>query len=343
MSPRLNTYWHMLTDSRLRAISSHHAQAMVYVAAPSQKRAAEIMGTDVRQMQMHGGMTRNKEQEALTQSEPETAFVKVSDGVYSRLDEIADPSKRIAFKVVDEERDGVVIENPAFGMVSVARTSGAGDLFMVNYPQGHAIALEIHTASIIRRDSRDSIMEDRQIARIEMSEVQWARLVSSFNTTGVPCTLLRYREPSTGEFMSPRLSHHSAADRDAYTELVSKKADQALETVDEAVAKLSEVLKGPLRKGDLNEVLDLLVKARRTAGDSLPYVAQSAHEAIDKAINSGKAEFDAHVDYAMQKLGERALGDKLTAFLKSGGDLKVLGAGVLALSAPPAVDEDPAS
>ena len=107
-----------------------------------------------------------------------------------------------------------------------------------------------------------------------------------------------------------------------------------------ANALLTDILKGPLRKGDLQEVLDLLRSARGAATNGLPFVAEQAHEAIDTATQHARAEIDAHVDNAMMKLGERALGQQLQAAIEAGADPRDIGKALLTFINPPAPAAD---
>ncbi|USN14796.1 hypothetical protein DOMOVOI_03220 [Brevundimonas phage vB_BpoS-Domovoi] len=341
MTERLHVYWYMKTDPRLKAVSPHHNQAHCYVAAPTQKEACGLLGIKPHDFQNYGGVSANDKLNALVLSEPRTVFVarNNSGSLLSRWDDIDDPSKIIEIDVRDPDLHGYEIEHASFGAVSVGRVSGDTDLFMVDYPQGHAIALEINTAQLIKRDAGDRVLENRNVVRIEMSEVQWARLMSSFNTGSVPCTLRRYRDPQTGDFMTPRVPERHKHDEETFRAAITKKASSAAEGLTQARQALEVLLgAGPVRKGDLNEVLEKLSKAEREFTANMPYVAEQAHEAITEMSENAKSEIDAHVDFAMQRLGERALGARLHDALASGVDPLSIGKTVLMALNPPRSD-----
>lgn len=340
MTERLNVYWYMKTDPRLKVVSPHHNQAHCYVAAATQKEACERLGIKPHDFQNYGGISGNEGINKVVKAEPRVVFVQRSPGLFSRWDELEEPDKAIQVQVRDPELHGYEIEDPSFGMVTVSRFSGETDLFMVDYPQGHAIALEITTATLTKRDSHERVSDGKHIVRIEMSEVQWARLLSSFNSGGVPCTLRRYRDPLTGDFLSPKTPPRHKHDEDSFRQAISKKAATATEALTQAREALAAVLKGPLRKGDLNDVLDLLQKAEREAVANLPYVAEQAHEAIAEMGENAKSEIDAHLDFAMQRLGERALGARLHEALESGVDPRRVGESVMLALNPPRPNDD---
>lgn len=340
MSERLNVYTIDKIDPRLRAVSPHHRQAACYVAAPTQKEACELLDIKPHEFQHYGSVCHNDQLNAVFKAEPRVVFVERSFGVYSRWDEINDPDKAVVIDVRDPDLYGVDIEDPSFGMITVSRFSGDVDLFMVDYPQGHGIAIEITTASLNKTSTRERVSDGRHIVRLEMSEVQWARLLSSFNSGGVPCTLRRYREPITGEFLTPSAPPRHKHDEESFREAITKKATTATESLTQARKALEAVLKGPLRKGDLNAVLDSLQKAEREFTSNLPYVTEEAHSAIATMSENAKSEIDAHIDYSMQRLGERALGARLQEALEAGVDPRSVGQSVALALNPP--KEEPA-
>lgn len=332
---RLNVYFYRLINPHLKPASPHHNQAECYVAAKSQKDACAILGVRPDEMRNYGGITGQQPVINMALKEPGVVFVQFANDTYSRWDEINDPSKRIVLDVKDPELYGHTTEHPAFGVIQATRFSGRSNMFMVNHEQGHGIALTISTASLNRTGSSDRVMEERELIRIEMSEVQWARMLSSLNAGATPVTLQRYTHPVTGEYMTPILPDKHAADMDTFRDELKAKAAGSVEVLREAQARLAEIMKGPLRKGDLAEVEALLQRANMQAADSLPWVAKQGIKTIETAAEHSKASFDSYIDFAMQKLGERALGGQLMLALDRGVDPADVGRAVALALAPP--------
>lgn len=217
-------------------------------------------------------------------------------------------------------------KHPAFGKIRIAHVSGRSNLFMVDYPQQHFIELKISTAGLRRELSNDWVFADREIVTIHLSEVQFARLISTPNTEGVPCTLDYYRDPLTGVEQNPKVPEKHIADHKTFSGEIDVKAKEAAAKVKTALAECERLLAGgPVKKGDLSKLKDLLYHANMDIAENTSFVAQKAEEAIEIAVESAKAEVDAHIDYAMARLGERALGDRLTAALEAGFDPKTFG------------------
>lgn len=319
-------YHYGLIDRRFTHVNGK--QADVYVAAPSQKRAAELFGIRSNDIATYGGVTHQKPVQEMCRAEPEVVFVKISHSVYARLDEIEDETKRITLDLKDEELYGRETESPAFGMIHINRVSGQENLFMVDYPQDHYLRLTISTAKLNRNTGSDRVMSDRDLIVISLSEVQWARMISSPNSQGVACTLSRYFEPETGEYVTPRLPDRHAADADTFIAEVQDRARKSTVGIQEARTRLADIMKGPLRKGDLQEVEELLRMAEMMMSNNLPYVLERAAETIADAVDNAKSEVDAHIDFAMTRLGERALGARLQQALEAGVDVGQVGRNV---------------
>jgi len=333
-SRKLNVYFYSKTSPAFIAINPQR-QAHVMVAAPTQKRAAELFDCSPTDISQHGGVTQQKPVQEMCRAEPEVVFVTISHDEYIREADVGDMSKMFKLDMRDPDLYGYETEHAAFGTISATRFSGDVPMFQVDYMTGHGIALTISTAVLNRNGATDRVHQRNEIVRVEMSEIQWARMLSSMNSGEIPVTLKRYRDPQTGMFLAPKLPEQHVADMETFRAEVAKRADEALTGVAEARAKLSEIMKGPLRKGDLQEVIDALTRAEMMAVNNLPYVTERAHETINTAAEYAKAEITAHVDYSMQRLGERALGERLEAALAAGVDLGAIGRAVSETFAQP--------
>lgn len=90
--------------------------------------------------------------------------------------------------------------HPAWGMIGASRVSTGGGpyggavLFDSDVAHQHYVVLRIGRASR-KRDLHTDWISERggrgDIVEVAMSEAQWASMVSSMNTSGVPCTIRR--------------------------------------------------------------------------------------------------------------------------------------------------------
>lgn len=236
--------------------------------------------------------------------------------------------------------DKTITEHDAFGMIGVSRVSGRANLFGVDYPQDHYITLKIKRAKLQRDLSNDWYFGKGEIIEISMSEVQYARMISSPNHgDGVPCTLSRYTDPVTGEYKTPRLPDDHAARPETFAKEVRETGQRSAERLNEALADLDAILAGGApKKGDLTKVREKLRASAQGLSSSLGFVVQQAEEAIHKSATNAMTEVDAHIDFAMTRLGERALGSRLAEALDSGHTAGSIGELILTALAPPEAD-----
>lgn len=219
------------------------------------------------------------------------------------------------------------VKHPAFGLISAGRVSGNQNLFMVDYPQDHYIRLTISNASLRREYSNDYTYEEGSIAEVYLSEVQWARLLSSMNSQGVPCTLRRYW--SKEGFVAPDMPDTHVGKKETFIKEVQETADDAAKSLADAIAAVNAALEGKtIKKGDMEIIKEHLRKAKQELDANLPFVVKQAEEAIETAVEAGKAEISAHAEFALVKVGERALGEKMHEAIKR-NELAAIGQTVL--------------
>jgi hypothetical protein len=339
---KLHVYNYMLIDPSFN-VGNTQRQLSVYAACETQKRAAELFGVTSADMRTYGGIGGLKAVQAMCHAEPDQVFVEIGHGRFARMQDMGDQSKWFDVDLHDEDLHGRDTIHPAFGQIDVHRIHGSKRLFAVDYPQDHFIRLTVHTTKLNRNLASDRTFSEREVIVVDMSEVQWARLIASPNTSGVACTLARYRDPETGEYLTPQLPEKDFADADTFKNEIKDRAKKAVVEVEAAYDKLAELLQGgPLRKGDLHEVLEMLRSGSQSLASNLPYVVERAGETIDTATENAKTEVGAFVDFAMLKLGERALGDKVREALAAGTDLRAIGRQVAdAVTSVPEIEYKP--
>lgn len=166
-----------------------------------------------------------------------------------------------------------VIEHDAFAVVGLYRVSGERPLFRVDYPQGNYIELRIKRAKLEREGAHEFVFGQEEIVSVAMSEVQFARLVASFNIgDGVPCTLNHYTDPRDGRFKAVKLDQTYAASPELFAKDIHGRADTAFKAVDAVRDELAELLRQPgsPRKRDLERLASSLDKAQREFVQNAP-------------------------------------------------------------------------
>lgn len=211
--------------------------------------------------------------------------------------------------------------HPSYGMISASRVSGQTALFGVDYPQGHFITLTISRGEVERSLGREWFYGRNEMIQVAMSEVQWARMIASMNTSGVPCTLQRAWENGKYERVEQPPAH--MADAVVQKEEVAKVGREVSAGLDKAASMIDELMKpnAKISKSKISELEKLVRSAQAGLESSLPFYVKQAQEAVEGATEQGKAEVSAYADHVVSELGKSSLEKELSR----GGVLLSLG------------------
>ena len=104
-----------------------------------------------------------------------------------------DPDEKVEL-YDDSSKTGNAVRrtHPSYGSLSINRTTGQANLFNSEINHQHFISLEISRSEVIEDDTDYRCWPIKSIIQIWMSEVQFARAITSFGSgSGTPCTLKR--------------------------------------------------------------------------------------------------------------------------------------------------------
>lgn len=171
--------------------------------------------------------------------------------------------------------------HPAFGMAHVNRVSSTRgqSMFDSEIEHTHFVSLTINRATRSRELNRDWIYERDNLIEINMSEAQWAQLVSSMNSSGTPVTLAWTKE----EGYIPRIPF---APRLALSrEEVHTAATKAYEKVN---AAFTEVEAKPTKAN-----LRALKTALEHAISGVDYATKTLDEHTENTVAKARADIEA--------------------------------------------------
>ncbi|HVL40250.1 MAG TPA: hypothetical protein VM328_12745 [Fimbriimonadaceae bacterium] len=181
--------------------------------------------------------------------------------------------------------------HPAFGWAQVSRVSqgprGAA-LFDSDIRHQQYVTLRVGRSTRERNLKQDWIHGDgTSIVEIAMSMAQWGALVSSFNTSGVPATLIYVN----GERMPDLPSDDSRlALSVAETE---RAADDAFDTIKVALAAVKEAFERNAGRKEMKALLWSLEAATRNATPNVRYAAESLSEHVENVVTKAKFDIEA--------------------------------------------------
>lgn len=214
-------------------------------------------------------------------------------------------------RVHDESyRKGAVEEkHPAFGLVKASRVSSTPGAVLFDSEIRHReyVVLSVKRASRTRDLNRDWIHDDGRadLISIALSEAQWASLVSSFGSSGVPCTIQATETDHQvpGLPFAPRLEQSVAEVTDA--------ADKTYARVKEALAAVEEK---PTKANIRN-----LRLAVDHVGANLEFAAESLTQHVENVVQKARFDIEAMVSAHAESLGLTSA-DMPTLALTAGED-----------------------
>jgi len=187
--------------------------------------------------------------------------------------------------------------HPAFGMLSVNRvTSSHGiSLFQSDLAHRSTIRITLETASRTRDLNHDWVHGEKHLVEVEMSLAQWASVVSSIDTSGVPVTIraLPGDHNIDGIPFAPRMAESLAEVRAATARSFSR--------IQEALKKYEETPNSPVAAK--RAALRQLHYAVEGTEGTLTFAAESMEAHAENVVQKARADVEAMVLAEANRLG----------------------------------------
>lgn len=205
------------------------------------------------------------------------------------------------------------IKHPSFGKVRFGRGQWNGARFYGSeLSQDHYIYLEIDQSSCVRSLTQDKYHSDENIVKIRLSSNQFAELLTSMNSEGVPCTIERIH----GEMIE------DLPQQDSRKEFVHRKFKDRMKQFASDLLKSQKavkeiVAKKTLSKADQEELTSILDRSIQEIVSNIPFFAETFQETTDKIITEAKSAVENAIMHKINVLGLEEL-HKQNNLLKSG-------------------------
>lgn len=199
--------------------------------------------------------------------------------------------KEIAPAGRDEHGDEA---HPAYGMIGATRVSHSPPgkaLFDSDVQHQHYVVLRIDRATRRRDLHRDWVHSSGfgKIVEVAMSEAQWASMISSMNTSGVPCTIQR----------TERDGDVPGLDLDSRLDLSHRETREAAHRAFDEVKEAFEAVEEKPTKANLRAL-----RARiENAPANVEYAAKSLTEHAENVVQKARADIEAMAMHKAQELG----------------------------------------
>jgi hypothetical protein len=198
-------------------------------------------------------------------------------------------------------------EHPSWGVIMMnhstathgGRTRGGVRLFDSEIPHNRIVTLRIQLAQRQRDLHQDHIMEAHQptIVEVAMSQAQWGAAVSSFGTSGVPCTIWTRdgRRVEQEEFEQSRLE--LTADE------VLQKARTAVVPVATAFRELEDLVERNAGKKAIKEAMSSLRAQIQNLPKNAQFAADQLSEHAETVVAKARADIEGMVTAHAVHLG----------------------------------------
>ena len=185
--------------------------------------------------------------------------------------------------------ESTIDRHPSYGAITLGRISSGAPHPMYGSSVKHrdTIRLTVHHGECKRMLSGDWYSPKDTIVEVEMTQNQWAELVSSVGIgAGVPCTI----KWLNGPVEEPPFQSKAAVFQKEFKECM----DGAISDADKAITKAKELLeKKTLTKADRTELLELLRSVQSAVKSEAPFIYKRFNEQMERTSTEVKGELEA--------------------------------------------------
>ena len=226
---------------------------------------------------------------------------------------------RVVHPITETKRKGhggdeeTILTHPAFGQISVFKTSGTSHMYGSDFRHQHYITIELNHSELHRNLSRDWAFQRGMITRFRMSEAQWAQFVSSIGNGGGTQVTLEFTEKD-GHLPDIPFRDEGAE----YIKEGQQDLAECLQLLEQTIRTVTENVQG-LSKTKQREILDTLEHSKAKLTSSLPFVTKSFEKHLEKRVEKAKTEINAWMNATVQRAGLQAIAEKYGAPLQIEG------------------------
>ncbi len=211
-----------------------------------------------------------------------------------------------ALNPIDAEKDTSEVhvpEHESYGMVGISKRSSRGTaLFGSSTQHNQTISLTIRTAEHLRSLNNDRYYAKKQLIEIELSENQFAQLITSANVgDGIPCTIRSVNGKMTSE--PPFQTKQNLFEGELKKEMTNLTKD-----LDKMVANTKAILEKPnVGKADREQIISDINRLYRVLSDHLPFLHTQFREQMDDVVSESKIQIEAFAENVIRNKGLEAL------------------------------------
>lgn len=179
--------------------------------------------------------------------------------------------------------------HPSFGALTLHHSSGHRHLYGSDVPVATALTLTLYASQ--RSEHQGQLQHEKTgkpLARIQMSTVQWAELISTRDSAaGVPCTVTSLNGEAVEEYPEPADTHIGRMQTE-----MKRHLDAAFSEVSAAQAELRHLtgLGKSVKSSDLAAVSARMSAAVASLREHIPFLTELFQETTEEITAAAKAE-----------------------------------------------------
>lgn len=206
------------------------------------------------------------------------------------------------------ENDVHVEKHPSYGLARFSRISSSHPraLFGSSIQNKQTITFTISRAKHHRSLNNDHYFAESELIEIEMSQTQFAELITSFNMgSGIPVTIKHIQHDIYPE--PPFLSQMDIFSNEFRKSMNNFSVDMKI-----LVEQATEILnnKQNIGKGDREVIMNCFQKLTGYLGDKVPFIADQFMESMEYTVTQAKGEIEAFIENKIRNTGLEGLGFK---------------------------------
>ena len=209
-----------------------------------------------------------------------------------------------------EPLGGFTETHPSYGVIGVTRVFGRGVLFGSEVQHHNFIKISISEANRVVRPPRESVMANRQLVEVYLTDAQFAQMITSPNQgDGVACTISRFAGDVGKSWLTSHGGRPAPPAQEEYTKKYKDVMGDRAETVSQHIAgaksKIDALMDGTVKptKANLKDLQDALYMAQMNFDENMPYVMAEMTEGIEKKMATAVSEFESYVAFSLQAKG----------------------------------------
>lgn len=216
--------------------------------------------------------------------------------------------------IISEDALGTSYKHPSFGMLSFNRTHGGhSNLFGSSIQHNDTIHMVLREGVVTRGLNDDWYVGEDEILKVEMSQSQFAELITSMNVgTGTPCTIKYLR--GKGRINEADFINKRQQITNEFKECMNERMSDAKEFYDEV--KELFTTKKSIGKCDREMILRRLANVTQGMESSSKFIFDQFQNQIDKTITEAKGEIEAFAQNKINAIAQQALVEQKEDILK---------------------------